>query len=232
MISRAASPIACAPVEQAVTTAWFGPFSPWRMDIWPEIRLMMLAGTKNGLMRRGPRSFRMIAFSAMPSSPPMPEPIRTPVAQRSASDFGSQPEVLQRFVRGRDAIDDEVADLAQFLRLEHGLGIEGAIRAVAARHGMRDLGSVIRDVELGDARAGGAPAQELAPTVLDANAQRRDEAHAGDDNAPHRWCPWTAGNAAMLRPKPCRCTSPRRRRSGWFRRRRRGSRPRIPLRTP
>ena len=28
MISRAASPIACAPVEQAVTTAWFGPLKP------------------------------------------------------------------------------------------------------------------------------------------------------------------------------------------------------------
>jgi hypothetical protein len=28
MISRAASPIACAPVEHAVTTAWFGPLKP------------------------------------------------------------------------------------------------------------------------------------------------------------------------------------------------------------
>ena len=27
-ISRDASPIACAPVEQAVTTEWFGPLSP------------------------------------------------------------------------------------------------------------------------------------------------------------------------------------------------------------
>ena len=31
-ISRAASPIACAPVEQAVTTAWFGPFRPNSID--------------------------------------------------------------------------------------------------------------------------------------------------------------------------------------------------------
>ena len=60
MISRAASPIACAPVEQAVTTAWFGPFSPWRIDTWPETRLMSWPGMKNGLMRRGPRSFRMM----------------------------------------------------------------------------------------------------------------------------------------------------------------------------
>ncbi len=27
-ISRAPSPMACAPVEQAVTTAWFGPLNP------------------------------------------------------------------------------------------------------------------------------------------------------------------------------------------------------------
>jgi len=32
LISRAASPIACAPVEQAVTTAWFGPLNPYRID--------------------------------------------------------------------------------------------------------------------------------------------------------------------------------------------------------
>ena len=52
--------------------------------IWP--------GMKNGLMRRGPRSFRIIAFSAMPSMPPMPEPISTPVAHCSSCVFGSQPK--------------------------------------------------------------------------------------------------------------------------------------------
>ena len=31
-ISRAASPMACAPVEQAVTTAWLGPLRPCRME--------------------------------------------------------------------------------------------------------------------------------------------------------------------------------------------------------
>jgi hypothetical protein len=31
-MNRAASPMACEPVEQAVTTAWFGPFSPWAID--------------------------------------------------------------------------------------------------------------------------------------------------------------------------------------------------------
>jgi hypothetical protein len=31
-IIRAASPIECAPVEHAVTTAWFGPISPYLID--------------------------------------------------------------------------------------------------------------------------------------------------------------------------------------------------------
>jgi hypothetical protein len=52
MISRAASPMACAPVEHAVTTAWFGPLKPWRMETCPETRLIRLAGMKNGLPRR------------------------------------------------------------------------------------------------------------------------------------------------------------------------------------
>ncbi len=34
---------------------------------------------KNGLTRRGPFSFSSSDVSAMPSSPPMPEPISTPV---------------------------------------------------------------------------------------------------------------------------------------------------------
>ncbi len=37
---RAASPMACAPVEQAVTTEWFGPRSLWRIETWPEARLI------------------------------------------------------------------------------------------------------------------------------------------------------------------------------------------------
>ena len=36
---------------------------------------------KNGETRRGPRSFSSNAVSAMPDRPPIPEPIRMPVAQ-------------------------------------------------------------------------------------------------------------------------------------------------------
>ena len=40
---------------------------------------MSRPGMKNGDTRRGPFSLRMIAVSAMPSMPPMPDPIMTPV---------------------------------------------------------------------------------------------------------------------------------------------------------
>ena len=59
-ISRAASPMAWAPVEQAVTTAWFGPLKPYLMETWPEARLMSAAGMKNGDILRGPRSWRVM----------------------------------------------------------------------------------------------------------------------------------------------------------------------------
>jgi hypothetical protein len=47
---------------------------------------------KKGLMRRGPRSWRMIEASSMPCRPPMPEPISTPEAIWSSCVVGFQPE--------------------------------------------------------------------------------------------------------------------------------------------
>src|SRR5580704_1708484 len=92
MISRDASPIACAPVEQAVTTAWFGPLKPYLIETLPDARLIRFDGMKNGLIRRGPLSCSVIAPSVMPGSPPMPEPIITPVRSSSSSSSGAQPE--------------------------------------------------------------------------------------------------------------------------------------------
>jgi hypothetical protein len=54
-IMRADRPMACNPVVQAVTTAMFGPRKPYLIETWPEIMLMIDAGTKNGDTRRGPR---------------------------------------------------------------------------------------------------------------------------------------------------------------------------------
>ena len=92
LMIRQASPMAWAPVAQAVTTAWFGPLKPWRIDTWPETRLISAEGMKNGLTRRGPFSCSSMAVSAMVPRPPMPEPIMTPVRSRSSSVSGTQPE--------------------------------------------------------------------------------------------------------------------------------------------
>ena len=83
--------MAWAPVEQAVTTAWLGPLNPWRIDTCPDARLIRAEGMKNGLIRLGPLSRRRIDASSMVLSPPIPEPIMTPVRSRSASSSGFQP---------------------------------------------------------------------------------------------------------------------------------------------
>ena len=44
--------MACAPVAQAVATAWLGPCSPWAMLTAPAAMLTRVLGTKKGLRRR------------------------------------------------------------------------------------------------------------------------------------------------------------------------------------
>ena len=92
MISRAASPIACTPVAQAVTAEWFGPLKPYLIETCPEARLISADGMKNGDSRRARPSCTWMDASNIVCSPPMPEPIITPVAQRSSSASGVHPE--------------------------------------------------------------------------------------------------------------------------------------------
>ena len=72
MISKA-SPTACADAEQAVQVAEFGPLAPNRIDTWPEARLMMADGMKNGEMRLGPPSSSALCSRSMLVNPPMPD---------------------------------------------------------------------------------------------------------------------------------------------------------------
>ncbi|MNC84743.1 hypothetical protein D3C83_03090 [compost metagenome] len=51
---RPDSPIQWVAVVQAVTIARLGPLNPYRMERLPEIILMMVPGTKNGEILRGP----------------------------------------------------------------------------------------------------------------------------------------------------------------------------------
>ena len=79
----------CSPVVQAVTTARFGPLKPNRMDTWPATMLMMEAGTKNGVMRRGPRAASSAWVFSISGKPPMPEPITQPMRVARSSDKAS-----------------------------------------------------------------------------------------------------------------------------------------------
>ena len=106
---------------------------------------MMRPGMKNGETRRGPRSFSTIAVSAMPSTPPMPEPIITPVAHLvlvglSASSRHRRAPGVAAHMR----IDDELVDLALLLRLHPLVGIVGAVGAVAVRDHAGDLAGQYR----------------------------------------------------------------------------------------
>ena len=93
-MTRAASPMACAPVEHADTCDMFGPLAPNRMESCPGARLTMIIGTKNGEMPcRGPFSQSVVQVASMVLTPPRPAPTKQPT--RSAnSPFDLQPRVL------------------------------------------------------------------------------------------------------------------------------------------
>src|SRR5471032_1754408 len=90
-IMRAAAPMQCRPVVQAVTIDRLGPRMPYLIDRLPEIILMIEAGTKNGEIRRGPRLSYSSLVSSISGRPPIPEPMMTPM--RSAfSSVTTMPE--------------------------------------------------------------------------------------------------------------------------------------------
>ena len=55
------------------------------IDTWPEIMLMIDAGTKNGVTRRGPRAISSALVSSISGRPPMPELTRQPIRSASSS---------------------------------------------------------------------------------------------------------------------------------------------------
>ncbi len=81
-IMRYASPIACAPVVQAVIVARFGPFAPYLIETWPDVMFAMSPGMKNGENLSGPPSHTRRCWLSISGRPPMPEPMTT--ATRSA----------------------------------------------------------------------------------------------------------------------------------------------------
>jgi hypothetical protein len=100
---------ACRPVVQAVTMARLGPLKPKRIDTWPEIMLMIEAGTKNGEMRRGPRP-RIRVRRLDQGRPPMPEPIMQPMRSACSGQrlARGQARIGHRLRRGQAQVDEAV----------------------------------------------------------------------------------------------------------------------------
>ena len=120
--------MACAPVEQAVTTAWLGPLQAvpdrdvagGQVDQAPgnEER----ADAARPLLLQQQRRSRRCR-----SSPPMPEPISTPVRSCFSCVSAFQPASFDRLLGGGHGVDDEIVDLALLLRLHPVVGIELAL---------------------------------------------------------------------------------------------------------
>ena len=87
-------------VVQAVTIARFGPLKPYMIESWPAIMLMIVPGTKNGEILRGPPSSSALCVSSISGRPPMPEPMLTPMRSAS-SGLRVEAGVLDRLDRRR-----------------------------------------------------------------------------------------------------------------------------------
>ena len=184
LIIRAASPIECAPVEQAVTTEWLGPISPYLIETWPEVRLIRRPWTKCGLTRAGPFSASTSDSLSMPGKPPMPEPIETPARSFMSWSMSVRPGVFERLAGGVDRVDDERVDLALDLVIDALVGVE-AVGVVLGLHLAGDLGLLVGGVEAGDGGDAALAGDQVLPGGLDVTAQRGDEAQTGYDDTAH-----------------------------------------------
>src|SRR6185503_8893383 len=90
-IITSASPTECADAVQAVHVARLGPRAPKRIETWPAARLMIVAGMKNGEMRRGPLLRNSSCSRSIVENPPMPDAMNTPTRSEN-SGATSSPE--------------------------------------------------------------------------------------------------------------------------------------------
>ena len=142
-ISRPASPIACAPVEQAVTTAWLGPLRLWAIETCPLNRLMSLSGNEE--RRDAARSLFVQSDGGVVNAakPPDSRAEQDPGLGLLLVGLGAPARVAQSLGRGAHAVNDEVVDAALFLGIHPVVGIE-SVRSAAARHLRGDFGKAGR----------------------------------------------------------------------------------------
>ena len=70
------------PLEQALAIEILGPLKPNFMDTYPETILIMEPGTKKGDIFLVPDLLKILAKFSIVPSPPIPEPIETPILSK------------------------------------------------------------------------------------------------------------------------------------------------------
>lgn len=134
-------------------------------------------------------------------SPPMPEPIITPVRSRCSSVCGTQPESATACAAAAIPYRMKSSTLRRSW-LHPVVGIERPAAAVPER----DLAGVFRHhvgrIEPGDRTGPGLPVQQPRPGLLDPAGQRCDHSQSGNDNPAHsRSFPDTFLRAEYTRPR-------------------------------
>ena len=79
-----ASPIELVPVAQAVTTFMLLPFNPSCIDTFPAAILVIIIGTRSGLILDGPFSRSFLWLFSIADNLPIPEPTETPAIYASS----------------------------------------------------------------------------------------------------------------------------------------------------
>ncbi len=132
----------------------------------------------------------------------MPEPIITPVAQRSSSPSGCQPASSTASAAAAMARLDEAVHLLDFLGGDILRRVELAVRPGAERHLAGDFAGQVADVEGLDGADPRLAGEQPAPDPLHPDAEGTDDPHASDDHAAHRF-----------NPRPVQAVPPLRRRA-------------------
>src|SRR6185437_3230876 len=115
--------------------------------------------------------------------------------------------IIECLASGSHGKDDKVVDLALILRFHPLVGIERACRAVAAWDHAGDLAGQIRDVDGLELPGAALAVEDPLPGRIDATAQWRHHAEAGDDNSPHVLN--SSPGLAACRAKPARPSTTR-----------------------
>ena len=102
-IMRAAAPIECAPAAHADRIEYEWPRSPWRIDTAPAAALPIISGTASGETAFGPFSSSICLPCSSVPMPPMPVPIRQPIARGLVRELVRPAGLAQRLVGGRRA---------------------------------------------------------------------------------------------------------------------------------